>query len=403
MIPPNMISPQVYDPNQLMMPTQGYIPQMPPPPVATYPMPAGTMPVYNSIPYSPVYGGQGTAPYCPSHQCMPDISTVKIELNGLEPPKVPGFNNPVQQQYSPVYPGMTQVAQPAYPQQMLPPQMPYMTPPVGMYPVPPVIPPESMAGMYPAQPQYQPIGSIMPPVAQIQPPAPQIAPPPPAIDNAPQMKTEIPATPAQENNQVKPLLEALSVISGKTGASIEEKGKAVETVAQFARVMEAASQLSKQEPNNPEIKNTKEKVDTLVKPNLIKEDTFIGLTNMALEDTSSLTGEQKAKADQNRIISMWTLSMLQKLFKQEMNEEAKKANLPPISMTEVPGIVQVVDIVQKDQNPDLREAGLAALVNLADPSDPKDKEVMKTILGQSQNDNSENVKKAAAEHLTMYK
>jgi len=392
----NVNSQKVYALPGLMPMTQDYSQQLPIPCVAPCPMPqAGLMPVYNSIPYNPVYGNMGQ--YRQPTQFAPKISTVSIEMNGLEPPKVPGCNDFQGQQ--PVYPGMTQMPQymPQYQQmpQMMPQyqQMPEIPQQVGMQPVPATIPPSSMVGAIPPAPQY------------IQQPQPEVATPaPPVIDQAPKAET-VQQNPQQDQEAVKPLMEALNAISPKQGApelTIDQQAKAIQTIAQFSRVAEAANQLSKTNPESPEAKQTKEKVDTLIKPSLIKEETFLGLADIATKDTSKLAVEDKKKADENRIISMWTLAMLQKLFKQEMNQEAQKINIPPISMNEVPGIVQVADIVKKDTNPEVREAGIAALINLADPQDKKDVETMRTILTEALNDKYKNVSDAAKNALKIY-
>lgn len=399
---PNL-NPQMYLPPPAMLPMQDYVPQMALPyPIAT---PPNVIPVYNSIPYNPVYGNysqqQKQMP-----RMMPDISTVKIELNGLEPPKVPGYND-YQSQYMPYYPVYNQPQQTMQPIQQYQ-NFPQMQQPVGMAPVPSAIPPSSMIGAMSQEPQYipQPVQQVAPPPAnyipqQIQQSAYNA--PPSAIDQVKQ-----PSAPQAGTDQdlVKPLLDALSILGpkpqGATQPSFEDQGKAIQTIAMYARQTDAANQLIKKDPNNQEIKQTKEKVDQLIKPNLIKEETFLGLADIAVSDTSKLSTEDRKKADENRIYSMWTLAMLQKSFKQEMNEEAKKINIPPISMNEVPGIVQLVNITQKDSNPKVREAGIAALVNLADPQDKKDMETMKLILGDAQKDSSEEVKNAANEAVKMY-
>lgn len=374
---------QIYTPPKMMPAVPDYTQQ---PCVVPCPTPqAGVMPVYNNIPYSPVYGN-----CCQSHQqspaYSPKISTVSIEMNGLEPPKVPGIND-CQAQTMPIYPGMTQMAQAAVPCYQYQ-TMPQVSQQVGMQPAPAAIPPSPTAGAVPPPPAA---------VDQVQ---------KPAVESAqPQASAAVAQNPQQDQEAVKPLIESLGVICPKQGApeaSIEQQGKAIQTIAQFARVAEAANQLASADPSKADVKQTKEKVDTLVKPNLIKEETFLGLANIATKDTSKLVVEDKKKADENRIISMWTLAMLQKLFKQEMNVEAKKINIPSISMNEVPGIVQIADIVKKDANPEVREAGIAALINLADPQDKKDAETMRAILGEAQKDSAANVKNAAAEAIKLY-
>jgi len=368
---------------------QGYnaipmaVPQNQPQVAPVMPQPAPTGGVYSSIPYNPIYGAtKSPLPYAPK------ISTVSIELNGLEPPKVPSpfecMQSPVMQQPAPIYaPYDYNNYQPA--------PAPYYQP----MPMPP-------------QPVYQEQPAPPPSVidnTQNNQAAPQPAPAPVAPAPTPVNNTQPPVSdPQKEQAAVKPLLDALSVISPKEGQPApteEQKEKAIQTIVQFARVAEAANKMYKETPDKPEVKDTKQKVDNLIKPNLIKEDTFLGLADIATKDTSSLPPQEKAQADQNRVISMYTLSMLQKYFKQEANEEAPKINVPPISMNEVPGIVQVVDIAKKDPNPDIRAAGIAALTNLVDTKEPKDVATIKTIIADAKNDPSDIVKNAANESETV--
>ena len=392
---PNVNPQQMYAPPSLMPTMPDYISQLPAPCVAPSPMPQSNYaPVYNSIPYNPYYGNIAE-PQRQASTYSPKISTVSIELNGLEPPKVPGCNN-FQSQPTPFYPGMSQLSQPTVPYCPYN-VMPQTPQPVGMQPLPEAIPPSSMVGAVPPAPQYaQPTQQE---TAQKQEPAikPQ--------NNTQTTQNTAPVNAQHDQEAVKPLLDALNVICPKQGApeaTLEQQGKAIQTVAQFARVTEAANKLAVTEANNPEVKQTKEKVDSMVKPNLIKEETFLGLADIAIKDTSKLSAEDKKKADENRIMGMWTLAMLQKLFKEEMNQEAKKINIPPISMNEVPGIVQIANIVKKDPNPDVRDAGISALTNIADPQDKKDVETMRAILGEALKDSSETVKNSASEAMKLY-
>jgi len=372
---PNVSSVQQYAPqgyNTVPMATPQAMPAAP----AVMPQPAQGGGVYSSIPYNPIYcGAKSPLPYAPK------ISTVSIELNGLEPPKVPSpfeaMQAPVMPQPTPYY---APYVGPDYSYQQAPAPMPYMPPaPVQEPPKPvnpvPTPPPSMIDNTAPApapQPAPAPVNNTQPPVAD----------------------------PNKDQEAVKPLVDALNVISPKEGQPTpteEQKEQAIQTIAQFARVAEATNKMYKETPDKPEVKETKQKVDNLIKPNLIKEDTFLGLTDIATRDTSKLAGEEKAKADQNRVISMYTLSMLQKYFKQEANEEAPKINVPPISMNEVPGIVQVADIAKKDPNPELRAAGIAALTNLVDPNEPKDVATIKDIIATGKADPTDIVKNAASE------
>ncbi len=393
----NVSSPQMYAPPNLMPIMPDAFNQMPVQNIPTYQgIQPGVLPVYNNIPYNPVYGN--SAPICPYGQTQkpftyaPKISTVSIELNGLEPPKVPGFNDNTQMIPMPIYPNMTQM------QPMSPYSMENTLPPVRPLPVQEITPPP------PAIDQPQAVQAFVPTPVSAPVPPPVVTP----VETIAQTSVE-----PDPKEAVKPLLDAISIVFPKAEAAkptVDQQSQAIQTIAQFARVTEATNQLAQTDIEKPEVKKAKDNIDKLVKPALINEDTFIGLANIATGDTTNIAGEDKKKADENRITSMWTLAMLQKIFKNELNNEAKKINIPPISMDEVPGIVQVTNLVigdkeknlPPDPNPEIREAGIAALVNLADPKDPKDVQTMRAILSVAQADKAQNVKATADEAMKAY-
>ncbi len=373
-----------------------------------------TMPAqqgYYSMPYAPVYGNQ------PS----PSYSAVKIDINGATVDAGQG-----QSQIVPMYPGraqmmapMPQMPQPslpsmstAYPvgipnmpipQYIAPPQpigLPQQTPQPMVQQLPPPIP-QPMAPI-PVPPQMitpQPVQQ-MPTVAPMpvqntipQPVQPQVQ--PAAVDQA-QLQTE------QASPEIQPLLQAIKTITPEQGQqpSATEQDQAIRTIAQYAEAFQAANEMIKTEPENPMAKEAKGKIDQLIKPVLMDETVFKGLAGIATSDTSSLSGDQKEQADQNKIISMWTLAILQKVFREEVNKELAKDNIPPMSLGEVPGVAQIVGNIKSDSNPRVREAGIVALMEVADKQNPKDVELMNIILNTAaEQDSSEDIKEVAQKSM----
>ncbi len=296
---------------------------------------------------------------------------------------------------------------PAYPttppMQYMPPQQ-IQQPPVMQQQVPPVpVPP-------PAIDQVAENKPIVPP-AKEEKPAPQVK-----QETKPQEEKPVENLPPVEDTKsksttavdpaVQPLSQALETITFESGKkpSQEEQSVAIQTIAQYAKTAQAANEMVKMDPNSPEAKEAKKKTDTLIKPMLIDEKMFKGLANISVSDTSKLSEAEKQKADENKIISMWTLAMLQRLFKDEMNEELKKENIPPMSVNEVPGVSQIVVNVKSDPNPDVREAGIVALMEVADSDNPRDAETMKMILQTAiDQDNAKNVKNTAKNALKNFK
>jgi len=184
-------------------------------------LPSGMSPVYSNIPYNPIYsgggsmtGGAGVYPTCCPPQnpnkgaFMPKISTVSLELNGIEAPKIPNFNEQTPQVYNTYYP------------------MPYIQ-------KDPVLTPPPQVQAPPAQ--------LVQPELQAPPPAP--SPQPAPVVEAP--KPEV-SKPSDEQEAVKPLNDALKALTpeqGKPPVSLEDEAKAIQTIAQFARLTEAAGQM----------------------------------------------------------------------------------------------------------------------------------------------------------------
>lgn len=394
------------------------VPGMIIPEQAQYNMPA--MPAQQgcyAMPYAPVYGNQ------PSQPCQ--FSAVKIDIID---PKIDAGQ-------APIYPGRTQVVNPMPQQYMMPPPMPQQSfPPVSTaYPIgipnvpaPQYIAPPQSVGLQPPIPQ--------PMVQQLPPPIPQPMPVPPQVVGqypVSQMPTVVPVpvqntqmnqqiqTPQQLQPQqqvppaavdqvqpqteelppeVQPLMLAIKAITPGQGQQIPaaEQDQAIRTIAQYAEAFNAANEMIKADPENAMAKEAKAKIDQLVKPILTGENVFKGLTAIVTSDTSSLSAEEKQQSDQNKITSMWTLAALQKIFREEVNKELANENLPPMSLGEAPGLAQIVGNIKSDPNPKVREAGIVALMEVADPKNPKDVELINVVLNTAaEQDSSEGVKEVA--------
>ncbi len=378
------------------------------------PAPPPSYPGYYAMPQYPVYGQQ--IPYGPRvNNGSPSVSAVKIDINGAtvgagSASQIPSYAPAPR---IPMYPGRAQMINPApqfVPGNMTPPPGYYPSPntyPAGRYntPAPPYIMPSQAVGF---APQQQPQIAPVPPQPIINQPAGNIPIPPAAIDqqnnqqtaNIPQISSSAPVDQA-----VLPLSQALNIIIPKPGQqpSFEEQSKAIKIVGQYAKTAQAANTLLKANPKNPSAIQAEQKVKKLVNPLLINENTFKGLASIAVSDTSGLSGEQKQKADENKVTSMWTLAILQKLFRGEMNKELKKENIPPMSINELPGITQIVGNIKADPNPDIRTAGIVALMEVANPKNPKDVQTMKTILNiAAKQDGSEDVRNTAKSALKEF-
>lgn len=420
---------------QMVQPAPAYVAQAAPPiPSSGY---------YYDIPYNSVYGGQPM----PMQSGLPVASSVNVFVAPQQfqyghccpmpsvcmPPIMPQM---MQMPMMPMVPSMAAPMMPAMPSMYMPPIMPQMMPmmppmmahhaptPVyvqvisvpqpGMYPGPQIMPQQVLQMPYDAAPPAIDIQSYQQPVV----------PPPPAIDTqapkqqaAPAMippqkdatlppelqpPVDIDMNEPQVDPAVAPLVQALSIIAPEDGKqpSFAEEAAAINVIAQFANTYQAANNMISAQPNNPDAINAREKVKTLIDPLLIDEKTFKALANVATRDTTALSPQERQIADQNKTGSMWTLAMLQKIFRTEMDRELQKENMPRVSLGEIPGVSQIVDNVRRDPNPQVREDAIIALMEITDPRNPKDAAMMKSILQTvAKHDNSKKVKNTAKDAL----
>lgn len=343
---------------------------------------------YYNMPYSPVYGPRMPQQPQPIQNGGPSLSAVKIDINN----PTMDANGGAQRAFMPQQP---QYQQPQYMPQLPPPPIPQFVPTMPMpMPMPMPVPPPPVITQYPVPPAVIDTQATQYP-QQVMPQQQQT------------VQQPVPPQPTQNAQQldpaVVPLAQALAVITpenGKQPPTIDEEAGAVNVIAQFAKTYQAANEMVKAQPNNPQAINAREKVKTLIDPMLIDEKAFKALANIATKDTSTLSGQERQKADQNKSHSMWTLAMMQKIFRGEMDKELAKENMPRVSLGEVPGVSQIVDNTRKDPNPQVREDAIYALMEITDPKNPKDAAMMKAILNTvAKEDRSGKVKNAAKDAI----
>lgn len=324
----------------------------------------------------------------------------------------------------PVYPGMSQVMQPQLPPQMqpqmmpqMPPQMPQQfMPPVQMSPIPapvsppplPVMPTAMQPPMAPPPPVAMP-PMAPPPLTPPMAPPPMMPVPPPPMANQPQQPPqpqEFPQQPVQGQTPISgpqpttgspataPLVSAISAITpqqGQAPPSLDDQAVALKTINEFINGINNLDPATQQEVNQQLLPND--------------GSTFKGLAAIASSDSSTLSGTEKQKADEVRVMSLLTLANLQKYFRTEFDNQLKKENvtgIPPISLGELPAIKVEDQIIDHnfEPNPEIREAGIFALMGVVDPSNPKDLQTLKAMLQRSaKNDPDEKIKTTANEAL----
>ena len=367
------------------MPQTGapYFPPMPCPPC---PMPPSMcMP----SPYAQ-YGGQYPGQYGGQMYPKSQNNAVNIEIIGPTAGSSPGA--PMPGAPMPFYPGMAQLMQPQMPQVPMQQMPPYM-----MMPPPPPMPPMGPEQMMQPPPYMMPPVPVPPPAGQEAPVQPQpvppqpeaAAPPPPAVDQP--QPTAAPQEQASSAS-VAPLVNSIKVLIPQQGgkpATLEEQATSLKAVNEYI------NGISKMDPA------TQQEVNKHLLPN--DGNTFKALAALASSDSSGFTGEEKQKADEVRVMSLLTLANLQKYFRQEFDNQIKKGKaegVPPISLGELPGIQTQEQIIKSDPNPEIREAGIFALMGVADPNNKQDIQTLKAVLQTAAaSDTNEKVKATANEAL----
>ncbi len=366
----------------------------------------------NQVPIVPMnnpYMVQQQTTYMPVPQ--PNYNAVKIDIHN---PTVgtPGLG----QQYTPQYaqPTMPYYTYPQsqlynYPQAQV---QPYY-PPVACPPCPQVAQPveaPSAVAQAPSQ-EVAPVKTQIPvqepvqPVVQQQninvPPVPQpVVVPKTEVPTAPEPVVSTPEATKTEakpeivpGEQVTPQVDINSFIAKLTNPDYEVQASGMEEIANMVKT-------------SPE--KATELVDTKV---------FDALTNIINADTSKLEGptqEQlaarekfmsgkevtdaekelanklspKEQAERNKSYALFTSAIMQKLY----GDEVKRLSNTTVPLTELPGVITVVDNLKDNPNPMVRASAIEALSYIQNPEYKKD---LTTVFTVAQNDQDPGVAESA--------
>ena len=123
------------------------------------------------------------------------------------------------------------------------------------------------------------------------------------------------------------------------------------------------------------------------------------------EDAISEQLSPRDKVNKNRIFALYTLAMIQKLQRDELNQyiETQKANneqpIEALKLQDLVGNDTIQDIIKNDSRPEVKVAAIQALQHVAEPSD---KEAVETILADALKSTDEPVKAAAEEAIAKF-
>lgn len=268
--------------------------------------------------------------------------------------------------------------------------------------------PQEMPPSVIEQPQAVAAPIEQPQVAQAPVEQPQVA------EVAAQAPSETAQAPAEvQQAQVAEEGEPVNVdelVEGLKSADLEVRAEAINKIANYAQKTPETALKVVSEPI----------MQSLV--NIINEDTSgyegpsaeqIAVAEK-LEKGEQLTPEEEKISDElcprdlantNRIFSLYTLAMLQKLQRVELDQyiENQKANgqepIEPLGIQDLIGYNEVVNTIKNESIPKVKLAAIQALDHVAEP---QDKDVIVPVLTEAQNSQDEAIKAAASEVLAKF-
>ena len=324
-------------------------------------------------------------PYYPT-QAAPTASAVNIQI--FEPKAYSG--QPTNNVANPIY---------AYPQQSM-----YSQPYMNQY-----------QQYMPQAPMYMPQAQQVQQLPQQQMPAPLLTPQAPATEQAPQapQATVEQQTPAQPDMQIQQPTEqnqnAVDVNSLVAGLKSTDNKTQEDAITKIANLSQGT----------PEMQSA-----------VLSEPVMRGLADIVKQDTSSLQGPTEAQvaainkaasgakltpeeealtkelapktlADKNRVISMFTLAMLQKNQRDEVDRynatQDPNNQLPQLKLNDLIGYTEIENAARNDNE---KEVKLAAIQALSYVAKPEDKETIEPVLKAAMNDPEPLIQQAANEVLT---
>lgn len=285
-----------------------------------------------------------------------------------------------------------------YPYQM-PQQMPYQMPPMPQY-TPQMMPYQQQPVVYAVPPQ------VVSPAPQEM-PAPVIeqtqtqAVPEPTPQQTQEVTVQQPAQPAQTVN-----INAL--VSGLQNADPAVQEKTITEIANYSQAEPAVAQQVLNEQIMGSLadivgKDNSQLAGATPEQQAALDKAFKGeqLTEAETQLANQLS--PKAAADKNKIIAMFTLAMLQKNQRDELDayiaSQGNGANIASLGTENLIGFKEIQNAVLTDTNPEVRLAGIQAISYIAKPEDAN---VVQATLKNSLNDPEPLIQQAAQEVLNKF-
>ncbi|MBQ8459079.1 hypothetical protein IJ541_03130 [bacterium] len=357
-------------------------------------MPVPQQPNYNAVKidiHNPQVGTAGVGAPC-AQPAMPYYSYPQAPIYNYPqaPVQQPVYYPPVTQQYPPL-PQAPQVT-----------QAPTVCPPCPVCEAPAVQP----------APAQQPTVIVEPPAAQA-----------PAQTTVQQQNINVPVQAPVETTKTETPSVPEPVVSTPEAPKAQEKPEIVpsETVAPQVDINQFIAKLA-----NPDFEvqaSAMEEIANMIKQSpekateLVDTKIFDALTGIINNDTSALEGptqEQisareklitgkevtdaekelankitpKELAERNKSYALFTSAMMQKLY----GDEVAKLSNQTVPLTELPGVITVVDNLKDNPNPMVRASAIEALSYIQNPAYKKD---LNTVFTIAQNDSDPGVAETA--------
>lgn len=373
----NAVNIQIFEPKAYASPQQAMQPNY-------------TNQLYN-YPQASLYGAPQSQ-YAPYPMAQPMYQPMAPTPMYQPMPQYPGYPMQQPQPYTPYampqYPGYQPM-----PQQVM--QVPYEAPQV-------VSPePQPMPAPVIEQPQTQPTAPIEQTIAQ-----PQVQPTP---AQQPQVATETqpqPVQPKEPTPAVQPGgIDVAGLVTGlqSTNPAVQEK-----TITEIANYSQGEPIQAQQVLNEQIMTNLASIVNSDIsklqgptpEQTAIFEKAARGEQLTPQETQLAQQLSPQTAAAKNKIISMFTLAMLQKNQRDELDAYMASqgaTNIKQLQMQDLIGFNEIQNAVQNDTNPEVRLAGIQAISYVARPEDIQ---AVQGILQNSLNDPEPLIQQAAQETLS---
>ena len=294
----------------------------------------------------------------------------------------------------------------------------YNMPQVSAYP--------QMAAQPMAYPQYIPTGVVnnapmLINEPQLTAPAPQAMPQSviaPEVAAAP-VQQEVAQAPVQqapapveivEPQQQAQVIDIDGLVNNLKSADVNLKGETINQIATYAQeAPEVALQVVSEPVMQGLVDIINENTTALQGPTpeqiAVAEKIAKGEQLTPEEDALAEQLSPRDAANKNRIFALYTLAMIQKLQRDELNQyiEAQKANgqetIAPLNVQDLVGYNDVVNVIKNDARPEVKVAAIQALQHVVEP---QDKATVEAVLAEAQNSSDEGVKQAATEAMAKF-